>query len=151
MKRFLSLLGFFLFFISFVNAQNGKMSGKITESGTGKAVVNATVKIGTLNMSAVTDAEGFFEIKNIPYGKYTVTITGGSFESYETSVDVNSELVSIPDVEMKKKVSEGDGIAEISTIVLDQEDESKDQNISGLFAPAATMPTTGVCLSTAPT
>ncbi|MCX6247499.1 MAG: carboxypeptidase-like regulatory domain-containing protein [Bacteroidetes bacterium] len=133
MKRFLSLLGFFLFFISFVNAQSGKMSGKITESGTGKAVSNATVKISTLNMNTVTDQEGFFEIKNIPYGKYTVSVSSGTFENYETSIDLNAESVTLPNVELKKKAGEGEGLSEISTIVLDQEDENKDQNISGLL------------------
>lgn len=133
MKRFFSLVGFFLFFFSFVNAQNGKMSGKITESGTGKAVPSISVRISALNMSAVSDQEGFFEIKNIPYGKHTVTISGGAFETYETSIDVNAASVTLPNIELKKKAGETEGIAEISTIVLDQEDENKDQNISGLL------------------
>jgi hypothetical protein len=133
MKRFFSLLVFFLFFFSFVNAQNGTMSGKITESGTGKAVSNVSVKIITLNMSAVTDHEGFFEIKNIPFGKYTVTISSENYEKYETTIDLNSLSVNLPNIELKKKAGEPEGIAEISTIVLDQEDETKDQNISGLL------------------
>src|ERR1035437_5211672 len=133
MKRFFSLVGFFLFFFSFVNAQNGKMSGKITESGTGKAVPSISVRMSVLNMSAVSDQEGFFEIKNIRYGKHTVSISGGAFETYETSIDVNAASVTLPNIELKKKAGETEGIAEISTIVLDQEDENKDQNISGLL------------------
>jgi hypothetical protein len=133
MKRFFSFLGFFLFFFSFVNAQNGKMSGKIIESGTGKAVVNVSVKISPLNMRTVTDQEGFFEIKNIPFGKYTVTISGGNFETYETNIDLNSVSFTLPNIELKKKAGETENITEISTIVLDQEDENKDQNISGLL------------------
>ena len=133
MKRFLSLLGFFLFFFSFVNAQNGTLSGRITESGAGKAVSNASVKIGSLNMNALTDHEGFFEIKNIPYGKFTVTISGNNFETQEKSIDINSPTVTLPTVELKRTAVETEGISEISTIVLDQEDENKDQNISGLL------------------
>jgi hypothetical protein len=109
------------------------MSGKITESGTGNAVSHASVRISALNMGAETDKEGFFEIRNIPYGKYTVTIGGASFESYETSVDLNSESLTLPNIVLKKKAGEPEGISEISTIVLDQEDENKDQNISGLL------------------
>jgi len=133
MKRFLSLLGLFLFFFSFVNAQNGTMSGKITESGTGKAISNATVRIRALNMNAVTNQEGLFEIRNIPFGKYTVTVSGGNYETFETSIDLNAQSVNLPAIELKKKAGETEGISEISTIVLDQEDENKDQNISGLL------------------
>ena len=101
MKRFFSLVGFFLFFFSFVNAQNGKMSGKITESGTGNSVSNISVKISALNRSTVSDQEGFFEIKNIPFGKYTVTISSGNFETYETNIDLNAEFVA--ETENQKK------------------------------------------------
>jgi len=133
MKRFFSLLGFFLFFFSFVNAQNGTISGKIAESGTGKSVSNASVRIIALNISAITNQEGLFIIRNIPFGKYTVTISASNYETYETSIDLNSQSVSLPNIELKKKTGETEGISEISTIVLDQEDENKDQNISGLL------------------
>jgi hypothetical protein len=133
MKRFLSLLGLFFFLFSFVQAQNGKITGKITESGTGKAVSNAAVRIASLKLNVVTNAEGFFEIKNVPYGKYTVSISGENFESVEKTFELNSETYAFPPFEVKKKTAEPEGISEISTIILDQEDENKDQNVSGLL------------------
>ena len=130
MKRFFSLLGFLLFFISFVNGQNSTLSGKVTESGTGKQVPKTSVRISTLNISTLTDNEGFFEIKNVPYGKYTVTFTNDNFESAQTLIDVNVPALGLPAIELKKKAGETEGVSEISTIVLDQEDENKDQGQS---------------------
>jgi hypothetical protein len=133
MKRFLSLLGLFFLLFSFVQAQNGVVTGKITESGTGKAVSNAKVTITPLNVSAVTDPEGFFEIKNVPYGKYTVSISGAGYDSQDQTFELNSATFNLSTIEVKKKTGDTEALPEVSTIVLDQEDENKDQNISGLL------------------
>ncbi|MCX6245582.1 MAG: TonB-dependent receptor [Bacteroidetes bacterium] len=133
MKRFLSLLGLFLFLFSFVNAQNGKVTGKIIESGTGKAVSKATITITSLNLSTVTDSLGSFEIKNVPYGKYTATVSGENYESVEKTFELSAETFSFSPFELKKKAAESESLPEISTIILDQDDENKDQNISGLL------------------
>ena len=133
MKRLLSILGLFLFFCSFINGQTGKISGKITEAGVGAPASGISVQIKSLKLTAITDAEGYFEFKKIPYGKYTISFSNDPYESYETSVDLKAESLLLPPVELKKKATDNEGIAEISTLVLDQEDENKDQAVSGLL------------------
>ena len=91
------------------------------------------VKITPLDLQAVTNAEGLFEIRNVPYGTYTVTFSSDKFENYQTTVDLKSPVATIPSISLVKKGSEPDNVSEISTILLDQEDENKDQNISGLL------------------
>ena len=126
-------MGFFFFLFSFVQAQNGKVTGKVIESGSGKLVSNAAVTISSLKLSTTTDPEGFFELKNVPYGKYTVTISVDNYESHEEAFELKSETLTLPPFELKKKTGETEITPEISTIILDQEDETKDQNISGLL------------------
>ncbi len=133
MKRFISILGLFLFFFSIANGQNGKLSGKITEAGVGTPASNISVQIKSLKLTTVTDAKGFFEFKKIPFGKYTISFSGDQYENFETNIDLLGESLNIPPFEMKKKQQENEGIAEISTLVLDQEDENKDQSGSGLL------------------
>ena len=133
MKRLLSILGLFLFFFSIANGQNGKVTGKITEAGVGTPAANVSVQIKSLKLTVLTDAEGFFEFKKIPFGKYTISFISDLYESYETSVELNTESRNLPPVELKKKAADNEGIAEISTLVLDQEEENKDQGVSGLL------------------
>ena len=126
-------MGFFLFFISFVHAQSGKISGTVLETEKGGPVQNVVVKITPLDLKATTNAEGYFEIKIVPYGTYTVTFSSENFESFETKIELKSEAVKLPTISLKKKIGETESVSEISTILLDQEDENKDQNISGLL------------------
>ncbi len=133
MKRFLSILGLFFFFFSFVNAQNSKLTGKITESGTGGPIPGARVEVKSTKLGAVTDPEGFFEIKNIPYGKYTIVVTVPDYDPYETTIELKAESVTLPTAALMKKKSDADGIAEVSTLTLDLEDENKTQMVSGLL------------------
>ena len=133
MKIILYLFVVSLFFFSHVNAQTGRISGKITEAGTGKPLSNAQVKISALRISAATDLDGNFEIRNVPYGKYTLSLSGENLEDKELAIELNSETLMLPVVEMKRKAGETEGISEISTVILDQEDENKEQNVSGLL------------------
>jgi hypothetical protein len=133
MKRFLSLVGFLLFFASFIHAQTGKISGYVTEADKRGPVQNAVVKITPLNLQSVTNAEGYFEIKDVPYGSYTVTVNSDKYEIFTTTIELKSASAAIPSISLVKKSGETESVSEISSILLDQEDESKDQNISGLL------------------
>ena len=77
--------------------------------------------------------DGIFEIRNVPYGKYTLSLSGENLEDKELAIELNSETLMLPVVEMKRKAGETEGISEISTVILDQEDENKEQNVSGLL------------------
>ncbi|QCK13783.1 TonB-dependent receptor [Mangrovivirga cuniculi] len=75
-----------LFFLLFVtgafaaHAQNGSMSGTITDGETGEELIGATVYIPSISKGMVTDIYGSYSIKNIPAGTYNVEI---SYVSYQ--------------------------------------------------------------------
>ncbi|MCX2745962.1 TonB-dependent receptor [Mangrovivirga sp. M17] len=75
-----------LFFLLFVtgafaaHAQNGSMSGMITDGETGEELIGATVYIPSISKGMVTDIYGNYSIKNIPAGTYNVEI---SYVSYQ--------------------------------------------------------------------
>jgi hypothetical protein len=133
MKRVLSIIGLVLVFFSFSYGQTGNISGKISEESTGQPASRITVQIPELNLSILSDAEGFFEFKKVVYGKYTINFTSDRYESYGITAELNSVALNLPPITLKKKPSEKEDIEEISTLVLDQEDENKDQGVSGLL------------------
>ncbi len=133
MKKFFSLLGLLIFLASAVQAQSGKVSGKVVQSDNGTPVPNVTVAIESLKLNAVTGTDGTFEIRNVPFGKYSVTVDHADYEGQPVTLEVNAAAVTLPDLMVKHKADTQEGISELSTITLDMEDENKDQNVSGLL------------------
>lgn len=132
MKRFLFLFLLWLASCTVSYAQQGILSGKVTEMESNAPVAGATVRIISLGVSAITDPSGFFEIRNLPYGNYILSVSGENYGSTEIPVEVNAESISIPPIQLTRSVKQ-EGISEISSVILDLEDENKDQNISGLL------------------
>lgn len=134
MKRFYSLLGILLFLVAFAQAQTGKgkLSGTVRDAFD-KPVGGVSVQIPEAGLSATTDAAGFFEIKEIPYGTYTVSLTKDDFDKSEIKVDISTPEQTLTNPPFVRKTGDSEGVSEISTILLDQDDENKDQNISGLL------------------
>jgi len=74
-------------------SQPYKLSGKVTSEYTGEVLIGTNVYIKALNLGAVSDMNGKYEITGIPQGTYEVTI---SFVGYlPTSVNLlfNADLV----------------------------------------------------------
>lgn len=68
----LSLL-FTLAVVSLTKAQVGNISGKVTVENK-EPVVGAVVNIRALNKQALTDEQGSYSLKNIPYGNYILEV-----------------------------------------------------------------------------
>ncbi|AFD07889.1 TonB-dependent receptor [Solitalea canadensis] len=66
------------------------LKGKITGDASNKVDVATVTIIGT-KYKAVTDAEGFFEIKNIQPGNYTIHISALGFEPLKESITVSDK------------------------------------------------------------
>ncbi|MBX2900926.1 MAG: outer membrane beta-barrel protein [Cyclobacteriaceae bacterium] len=64
-------------------AQNGSISGKVTDAATGEAIVGANAIIQGTTVGASTDLDGHFTIGNLKPGTYTVAI---SFVTYKTHI-----------------------------------------------------------------
>lgn len=78
----------------------GVIKGKVTDPVSGEAVVGAIVEIKELHKEVVTGLDGSYILKNIPQGKYTLTIHAVSYEPMSQSIEVGSgDLVT--DVSMR--------------------------------------------------
>lgn len=74
------------------------LSGKVLESGTGKAISGAQVTVGTKTM--VSDDAGFFKL-DMPPGNYTVEITADGYWKYSGNVSIAENLTR--DFQLKKR------------------------------------------------
>ncbi len=73
----------------------GKISGVITDAQTKEPLVGVSVSVVGTSMGAITDANGVYNIVNVPVGTYTLKLTSVGFASLEVSgVEVSADLTS---------------------------------------------------------
>ena len=53
-------------------AETGGISGRVTERGTGKPIMSASITVSGTNLSTSSNAKGVFKLKNVPVGTHTV-------------------------------------------------------------------------------
>ncbi|UII19678.1 TonB-dependent receptor [Fulvivirga ligni] len=71
--------------------QHGVIRGTIRNSD--EPVAFANVYLKQINRGASTDANGNFELKDLPYGTYELTISSIGYSTLKRSVDINIPLV----------------------------------------------------------
>lgn len=75
--------------ISFVNAQNVTVTGKVTDKETGKPVEGVSVKVKNNTAGTQTNAEGSFSI-SVPSPESILTFSSVGFNYYETKAGTGS-------------------------------------------------------------
>jgi hypothetical protein len=88
---------------------NDSIRGTILDNANNQPVIGATVTVqGLSNKSDTTDAQGRFEIKKVPAGSYTLSISRTGYEPKNVTVsvsatgaNVDTKLVSKPTVAVK--------------------------------------------------
>lgn len=76
-------------------ATTGAISGVVTDTQSGEAVVGVTVMILGTNLGASTDDQGRFSIHNVPVGTFTLKYSSVGFGTIEVSnVMVSADLVT---------------------------------------------------------
>lgn len=73
--------------------ETGEITGTVTTID-GNAAQGVTVKITALKKVTSTNSSGKFELKNIPFGKYTVELVMVGFQSNSATVELNSANLS---------------------------------------------------------
>lgn len=71
----------------------GSLSGKISEEGTGKPIVGATVYISDLKLAVVSDASGSYNFRNLPSGNFLIEIHSIGFKTITRSVTIAGSSV----------------------------------------------------------
>lgn len=71
-------------------SQTATVKGKVTDVETNEGAVGALVQFSP-ELKAKTDIDGFYTIENVPYGKYTVTLSMATYETKTVSVTIGVE------------------------------------------------------------
>ncbi|MEO6176405.1 MAG: TonB-dependent siderophore receptor [Flavobacterium circumlabens] len=88
------LLLLFGSFTAFSQSNTGTISGKVNVKD-GNSVQGSKVKIGELNKTAITDADGSYELKNIPFGTYIVEVVMNGYDSSPASVVIDQNNTAV--------------------------------------------------------
>jgi len=87
------LLGLSSLIFAQTNKQTSTLSGTITLEN--ETVIGATIQIEALKLYAVTDKNGEFSIKKVPYGTHEVSISYVGTKPFVQSLQINSPKVEI--------------------------------------------------------
>ncbi len=84
-------------------SQQNKISGYITDTSSGKKLGQAVVSLihiqdSILSKFTRTNDEGFFELKNIPQGKYIFMISYPGYAEYVDELDIKGDVAMIKTV-----------------------------------------------------
>ena len=86
MKKFLI---YTLFYISSIFGQFS-VTGKISDKKSRGPLPGSNVVLVGTNLGAAADADGYFEINNVPEGQYEIMATFIGYENFKTNINVNS-------------------------------------------------------------
>ena len=99
-----------------LQAQTGKISGRVSDAASGEGLAGANIILAELSIGAASDMDGNFVILNVPPGNYTLKY---SYIGY-SSVNVEKVLVqinrnTISNVEMQIEAYEGQEVLVTAT------------------------------------
>ncbi|MFU8813463.1 MAG: carboxypeptidase-like regulatory domain-containing protein, partial [Balneolaceae bacterium] len=106
MKKTVLILILSLFFAADLLAQSsGRITGRVTEAGTGEELIGVNVVIQGTTRGANTDLNGNYRILNVPPGNYTLEFRFIGFQSHIIEdVLVRSDLNTEINVELREQV-----------------------------------------------
>ncbi len=89
-----------------INAEhlNGALSGKITETVSGKPIIGATVYISDLKLGVVSDTAGKYSFKNLPSGHFLIELHSVGFKTVTRNVVVNG--ISVENFQLDENIIE---------------------------------------------
>ena len=82
---------------SFLIAQNGSISGRVTDADTGDPLVGANVIIVGTNLGAATDINGEYSISKVPSGAQRLNANYIGYASSSMNVDIAVDLGTVAD------------------------------------------------------
>ena len=81
--KLITILFLLLLSVSPALANGGTIKGRVTDKDTKEPLIGANILVHGYNWGAATDFNGFYEIKNIPAGTYTLKASYIGYESVE--------------------------------------------------------------------
>jgi hypothetical protein len=127
MKVFISILLVFVMSLSISLAQNGKVTGFITDESTQKPVANATVKLLPSKLSATTTSDGTFTISDVPAGDYSLEIIAVGYAKSISNITVSGQETQVGKITVVQSALAGGN----EDVVISLSDEQIDDNGEG--------------------
>ena len=98
-----------LFFISIIKSQTSIISGFISDSSSGEALIGANIFLQETGQGMATDLNGYYIIQDINPGSYTLMVSYVGFDMYKKKIEVNDESIKI-DISLIEQVVELSGV-----------------------------------------
>ena len=99
-----------LFFISILKSQTSIISGFISDSSSGEALIGANIFLQETGQGMATDLNGYYIIQDINPGKYTIMVSYVGFDMFKKKVDVNNDESMKLDINLVEQVVELSGV-----------------------------------------
>ncbi|MDZ7264181.1 MAG: TonB-dependent receptor [candidate division KSB1 bacterium] len=91
-------------------AQRGQISGRVTDSESGKALPGANIFLKGTSLGAASDLNGYYVIPNVPPGTYTITVSYIGYEAITFTVQINLNENIKRDVKLKPQAVRGETV-----------------------------------------
>ncbi len=125
------LLAFLLFQI-LINAQSGKVAGRITDKVSGEGLPGVNVVIVGTTQGAATDLDGYYSILNVKPGIYSIRASAIGYASYTTSsVRVSIDLTAKVDFAMGESAVQTQEVVVVATRPMVTKDLTSSTSIVG--------------------
>ncbi|MHC1703784.1 MAG: carboxypeptidase-like regulatory domain-containing protein [Tenuifilaceae bacterium] len=111
--------------------------GIVKDIDTGNPLPGVTIQIVGTSISVTSDSKGEYQLPNLPYGTYTINFTLNGFQSFEISVDLNTEEFTTPEIQLRRSQSDEALNHTLSEVTISSDDldiDSKSQSVSGLLS-----------------
>lgn len=77
---------------------NGIIQGIVLDANTRQPFEGANIILKELTIGAITDKDGSFYLKNVPFGNYKIIISHIGYESIELTIEVSNEGVNLKEI-----------------------------------------------------
>jgi len=104
------ILLFFFGLQTLTFAQSGSIKGKVLDKATREALTGASVMIQKTSFGAASDLDGNYIIRNVPAGKYTISVSYIGYTQYTTEITIVDDKTTTYDFSLDAKTIEGETI-----------------------------------------
>lgn len=83
--------------------KKGGIYGLIKDSTYSIPISEVTVKLNSTSFGATSNSDGYFFIKDVPYGKYSISFQTPGYNLKQTEVTINDSLVNFGQVSLSRR------------------------------------------------
>ena len=99
-----------LFIITIIKAQTSIISGFISDSSSGEALIGANIFLQETGQGMATDLNGYYIIQDISRGDYTIMVSYVGFDMFKQKIQINENESKKIDISLVEQVVELSGI-----------------------------------------